>query len=426
MKSVTRTSIFVLLVAVFAMMAAFGNGTALAQDPTATPAPTATPLPEGSASVEGKLAVWVNASRLSILEAVAKDFNAKYNIEVTITTMGFGDVRNNFVLAGPAGEGPDILLGAHDWIGQFYNAGLVAPIELTDELKAKFDPVALRAFTYNGELVGLPYQTEAIAMYYNKDLVPTPPATWEEAVALAKQLVADGKAERGLAIPPDFYHSFPLLTGFGGGVFGLDENGSYDAAQVILDSEGTIAGATELDKLVKEGVFKDGIGYDQGKSLFLEGKLGMWVTGPWELDNIRKSGVNYGVAAIPSMANDAAPFVGAQGFMVNKLGKNLLLAQALLTEFVATDEVFDAIFKGQSGVSAWLPVKDATTAADPDLAGFAASISKGMPMPAIPQMSAVWNSAGNAITLIYQQKGDPAAIMKEAAQAVRDEIAKSK
>jgi maltose-binding protein MalE len=45
-------------------------------------------------------------------------------------------------------------------------------------------------------------------------------------------------------------------------------------------------------------------------------------------------------------------------------------------------------------------------------------------MPAIPQMAAFWNTAGNAITLIYQQKGDPATIMKDAAKAAREEIAK--
>lgn len=417
MKNLLKTVSLLVLAALVVGM--FGVASpSMAQDPTATPKPLG--------SEEGKLTIWVNAERAPILEAAAKDFSAKYGVEIRITTMGFGDVRNNFQLAGPAGEGPDILLGAHDWIGGFYANGLVAPIDLSDEIKGKFDPVALKAFTYNGELVGLPYQVEAIAMYYNTDLVPTAPATWDEAVAAAKQLVADGKAERGLAIPPDFYHSFPLITGFGGGVFGLDDKGSYDPTKVLLDSEGAIAAATELDKLVKDGVFADGVGYDQGKDLFLKGKLAMWVTGPWELDNVIKSGVKFGVASIPTMKQEAGPFVGVQGYMVNKLSKNLLLAQSFLTEFVATDEVMTNLIKAQAGIPAWLPIREATFAEKPDLQGFAASVSVGQPMPAIPQMAAVWNAAGNALTLIYQQKGDPATIMQDAAKAIRDEIAKTK
>lgn len=416
MKNLLKTVTFVVLAALIAGM--FGVASpSMAQDPTATPKPLG--------SEEGKLTIWVNAERAPILEAAAKDFSAKYGIEVRVTTMGFGDVRSNFELAGPAGEGPDVLLGAHDWIGSFYSNGLVAPIELGDELKAKFDPVALRAFTYNGELVGLPYQVEAIAMYYNTDLVPTAPATWDEAIAAAKALVTDGKAERGIAIPEnDAYHNFPMLTGFGGGVFGLDDKGSYDPNQVLLDSEGSIAGATEIDRLVKEGVFKAGVNYDVAKDLFLKGKLGMWITGPWELNNVINSGVKFGVARIPTMKQEASPFVGVQGFMVNKLSKNVLLAQSFLTEFVATDDVMTALFKAQFGIPAWLPIREAAFGEAPALEGFAASVAVGQPMPAIPQMAAFWNTAGNALTLIYQQKGDPATIMQDAAKAAREEIAK--
>jgi maltose/maltodextrin transport system substrate-binding protein/arabinogalactan oligomer/maltooligosaccharide transport system substrate-binding protein len=425
-KTTLRTALFsaLALIAVF-MLAMSGVSTAVvAQNPTETPVPpTATPLPEGAASEEGTLSIWINAERAPILEAAAADFKAQYGIDVNITTMGFGDVRNNFVIAGPAGEGPDIILGAHDWIGQLYTGGLLAPIELPESTAANFDPLALGLFTYNGELVGIPYQVEAIAVYYNKDLVSEVPATWEETVALAQQLVAEGKAERGIAIPPDPYHTFPLISGYGGGVFARDADGAYDPSQVLLDNEGSIAGATELDRLVKEGVFADGFGYDQARSAFQEGKLAMWVTGPWELGNMRSSGVNYGVAAIPAMTQAAAPFIGGQGFMLSRYSKNAVLAQAFLTEFIATDDVQNALFTAAPAVSAWLPTRAANP--DADLDAFAGSIANGQPMPTIPQMSAFWSTFGNAVTLIYQQKGAPADIMREAAEAARAEIAKS-
>lgn len=408
---------FSLLLAIVAMLA----GTvapAFAQDPTATPFE---PVP----SEEGVLTIWINLERVAVIEEIGKEFEAKYGVPVRIQTMGFGDVRNNFNIAAPAGEGPDIIIGAHDWIGQLYSNGLLAPIELSDELKAKFDPVSLDGFTYEGKLVGLPYQTEAVAVYYNKDLMPDGvPATWAETVDLAKKLVADGKAEAGLGLNPDYYHNHALFTGFGGGVFGRDEVGAYDPKNVLLDSEGSIAAAAELDRLVKEGVLKDGLGYDQLRDLFKSGKLAMWVTGPWALLDIRTTDIKFGVAPIPMMKQTPKPFVGVQGFMVNALSKNLLLAQAFLTEFIATDENMIKIIKAQPGIPAFTPI--IAEVADADIQGFAASVANGEPMPAIPEMSAVWNSVGSAITLIIQQKEAPDKVMTDAAKAIRDEIAKSK
>ncbi len=110
--------------------------------------------------------------------------------------------------------------------------------------------------------------------------------------------------------------------------------------------------------------------------------------------------------------------------MINKFSKNALLAQTFLTDYIATDDAMQSIYDADPRVPAWLPVQSKIK--DPDLAVFAQSIANGDPMPAIPQMNAVWDSLGNAYTLIFQQKGDPAQIMKDAAKAIRDKIASSK
>jgi maltose-binding protein MalE len=412
--------VLVLVVLIVSLMAS--SHASFAQNATATQTPTITPTP--LPSVEGTLTIWVNTERAPIIEAAGKDFTAKYNVPVRIQTMGFGDVHTNFNIAAPAGNGPDIIAGAHDWIGELYNNGLLAPIDLGDKVK-NFDPVGIRAFTYDGKLVGMPYQVEAVALYYNKDLIPTPPATWDDAVAISKKLIADKKIDLGIAmVGGDTYGHYGLFTGYGGGIFGRDKDGNYDPKQVLLDNDGSVKGAQEMAALVKEGVAKDGVTYDVAKDLFLKGKLAMWVNGPWELDNIKKAGVKYGLAVIPKGSETARPFVGVQGFMVSKFSKNALVAQAFVTEFLATDDVMKKLYEAQFGVPAWLPTrKDVMNA---DIEAFSASIGNGDPMPAIPAMGSVWNILNNAVTLVYQQKVDPAQAMKDAAVALRDAIAKAK
>ena len=389
---------------------------------TATPAPTATFVP----STEGTLTIWSDAGRLPALEALGKAFTEQYSVPVRIQTMGFGDVRNNLQLGGPVGEGPDIIIGAHDWIGQLYTNGLIAPLELDDSLLANFNPVAIRAFTYDGKVVGLPYSLEGVGLYYNTDVIPEVPATWAETIELAQKLVADGTVERGLAIPNgggDPYHHYPLFTGFGGYVFGLDDAGNYNPKDVGLDSAGGIAAMKELDRLVKADVLNAAVDYGVAESLFHEGKLAMWITGPWALNGMRESGVHYAVSAIPTMQETPRPFVGSQGFMVNAFSKNSLLAQSFLTEFLATDNGMQLLYDAVPFIPAWTPL--AKTIDDKDLAAFSKAIANGDPLPAIPEMNAVWTAWGNAISLVYQGQSDPETAIKDAAAAIRDEIARA-
>ncbi len=83
-----------------------------------------------------------------------------------------------------------------------------------------------------------------------------------------------------------------------------------------------------------------------------------------------------------------------------------------------------SFYKAVPASMAWLPIKDKIN--DPDLAVFAASASDGDPMPAIPQMSSVWDSWGKAVTIIFQQQEAADKAMKDAAKAIRDKIASSK
>ena len=57
-----------------------------------------------------------------------------------------------------------------------------------------FDPLAVKGMTFSGQLYGVPYSIENIALIRNTDLAPDCPATMEDLVAAGKQLVKDKKA----------------------------------------------------------------------------------------------------------------------------------------------------------------------------------------------------------------------------------------
>lgn len=377
--------------------------TEVMEEPTAVPEPTEAMEEPTEEPAVASLTIWADETRAPVIEELGQQFTDEFGVEIVVQQVGFGDIRDNFSVAGPAGEGPDIIIGAHDWLGELVASGLLAPIDL-GELESDFSPAAIEGFTYEGTLYGLPYATENVALIYNPDLVPEPPTTWDEVKTISQQLVSDGVATYGYILQPnDAYHFFPIQTAFGGYVFGLGPDG-YDASDVGIDSEGTLAAAEWLDGMVKDGLLSPDVDWDTMHALFEQGEAAMLITGPWAIGRFQEAGVNYAITNLPSETQESQPFLGVQGFMISAFSEDPLLAQIFLTEFVATEDAMRMIYEAGDRPSAHLGVLAGLD--DPDLLAFGQAGANGLPMPAIPAMSAVWGSWGDAITLVFQQQYD--------------------
>ena len=136
-------------------------------------------------------------------------------------------------------------------VGEIVANGVVAPLDLGSIASDIFD-VGIAGFSYDGEVYGFPYATEAIAMYYNADLVGGVPSTWED----IKAQCDDVGTELCVAAPGgggggDAYHNIPFVQSDGGYIFKFD--GGFDPSDVGLDNASALASAEYLDSLVKDG-----------------------------------------------------------------------------------------------------------------------------------------------------------------------------
>jgi len=387
------------------------------------PAATEEPAPtEAPAAPEATLKIWADDTRTPILLDLADDFLAKYNVAIVVEDLGrVQDIRTPMITAGPAGEGPDIFIGVHDWLGALVESGLVAPLELGDKAD-QFVPVALEAFTYtDGQLYGVPYATENLGFFYNTELVPEPPTTWEEVLEIGRTLKEEGKVDYAIAINGDAgYNSLPIQTAFGGYIFGQDDNGAWNPADIGLGSEGMIEAVDWMTAAAEEGLMSDSFDLETSYQLFETGKIAFLMTGPWALERIRASGVPYAITNFP---DDGAAFTGVQGFMVNAFSENILLAQAFLTEYVATQEFMQAIYETDPNPrpSAFTSVLE--TMDDTDLVAMGEAGANAIPMPNIPEMGSVWAAWNNGIVLAVTGKQSSEEAMTDAAQQVNDLIA---
>ena len=192
----------------------------------------------GDAPEGGTLTVWVDAERVDALQGAADAYEEKTGVKVQLTGKSVDDMKDDFIQQVPTGKGPDIVMGAHDWLGELSTNGVVAPIELGDSSE-DYLPVALQAATYDGTVYMLPYAVENIAVLRNADLVPAPATSFDDMISKGKFVV-----EQGTEGNP--YHLYPFQTAFGAPVFGTDDTGSYDSTDLQLGSEGGFAFADWL------------------------------------------------------------------------------------------------------------------------------------------------------------------------------------
>ncbi|MCL1693526.1 MAG: maltose ABC transporter substrate-binding protein [Actinomycetia bacterium] len=390
---------------------------------TTTEAPTTTTTAAPTTTVPAEdlppLVIWADEKRAPVIEEIAPAFTEATGVEIQVTLVDFGDMKDEVTTKGPAGEGPDIFIGAHDWVGELADNGAVAPIDLGGRAD-EFTLGGLAALRWDGQQYGLPYVTEAVALYYNTDLVPIAPTTLAELTATCDAV----EVENCLGIPGgndggDAYHHYPFLSAAGGYIFGYDVGTGFDVEDIGLDSTEAVAGIAVLEGLITNG-YVASTNYDDAKNLFLAGDQAYWLTGPWELGTLQdQSDVNWSVTMLPTVdGNPMRPFVGVQGFYMSAFSENQAVAEEFLLNYIATPETMLALFEADPRGSAYLATLDEIKS-DPVNATFALSAATGQFMPNVPEMGAVWGPVGD--NFLALRNGDIGAA--EAATNMADQVA---
>jgi arabinogalactan oligomer / maltooligosaccharide transport system substrate-binding protein len=382
----------------------------------AAPAPAPAPAP---AAPGAPLIIWADDTRAPVIRPFAEAFAAAEGIEVEVLEVAFDQIRDLIAVQGPAGEGPDVFIGAHDWVGQLAADGVVEPLDLGSAAD-DFLEVAVQAFAYEGRLYGLPYSIENIALIRNTALAPQRPATVEQMIEVGLASVAAGDADIAVGWQqPDVYHAYWLVTAAGGYVFGQDASGSYDAGDVGIDSAGSLRAAEVFADMVRRDFINADINYDVMRDSFASGRAPFAITGPWAVGDF--SGVDFVIEPLPSVdGGTAAPFVGVQGFMISAFAKNPVAAKAFVVDFMGSTDAQLELYKVGNRPPA---LKSALAAVSGDalVAGFGAAGANGRPMPNIPEMGSVWSAWTDAYTNILNG-GDAATAFREAATQVRNLI----
>lgn len=415
-----RRSAGIAAVLIFGLaLAGCGGGS---ESPDETPeAPEETTTDETPEADGGNLTIWVDETRATALASTVEQFEEDTGATVELVDKNFDDIRPDFLAQVPTGEGPDLTVGAHDWLGELTANGVVEPIELGD-LASELSEAAVAAFTYDGQVYGLPYSVENLALIRNDDIVDETPDTWDDLLDQVEDLDTEYPFLIQVGEEGDPYTMYPFQTTFGAPVFEQNADGSYTTELALGGDEG-LEFAEFLRDMGDRGIFDTAITYDVALEAFSNGESPYIVGGPWMIDDFKQAELSISIHEIPPAGdNPAQPFAGVQGFYLNSKSENKLLAMEFMTEYVASVEAQLAIYEAGNRPPALVAAAEQISS-DPIVQGFGEVGATAAPMPAIPEMGSVWAFWGVTEAAIISGAQQPEAAWQGMVTNIEDAIA---
>jgi len=375
----------------------------------------ATLLLSSAAHAEEHVVLWhsYRGDEERALASVVHTFEVRHpGVSVEVLTIPFEAYAAKIQAAVPHGNGPDLFIQAHQWIGAYLAEHLVEPVgaAFPDEDVAAFDAVAVKAVTHEGARYGVPLANKCVALYVNEDLVESDHATLEELTRAAAPRLPAGGYPLAYSADNSYYHA-PFLHAFGGRL--VDDAGTF-----AFDGPEAASSLAFVRSLMAHGTIPEEPSGALVKELFVSGRAAAVIDGPWLMADLGAHvKVRYRVTPLPKLAATGlllrplltveAVFetrAGAARPIVAELGRWLGSAEAGLTR----------AREGQQVVPRPALWADPSLASLANLRAFARAASSAEPMSTASGMQAAWEPANQALKKVLRGDQEPEAALQEA------------
>jgi raffinose/stachyose/melibiose transport system substrate-binding protein len=281
------------------------------------------------------LTVWdqeVRGGQRRQIENLNKAFQGKYpNVTIKRVAKSFTDLNTTLKLAVSDDKAPDVVQAnqGRGVMGTLVKGGLLRPVDEYAEAYGwadRYSPVLLDLNRFSsdgetfgdGELYGLSQVGEIVGLFYNRDKVPQPPATFadlEQQLAAAKQNgdvpISFGNLDKWPGI-----HEFQAVQN------------AYTPADAVRDfvfgregasfaTPGNEEAAAKLQEWADAGYFTknfNGVGYDPAYQQFAKGAGPFLIAGTWLLRDLTDAmGDKLGFMLVPGQDGAEPQALGGEG-----------------------------------------------------------------------------------------------------------------
>lgn len=247
-------------------------------EPESSPPTTVPGTTESAASLTITLWHGWTEQEVDSLDRVISGFEGLHpGITVLTRSVPFDELKSEALAAWSDGVGPTLLFGASDWAAELRTTELVREVAGTvpSAVLDRILPSALKTAEVDGNLIGVPHALSGVVLYRNTTLLPTPPGTLEELLAVDGVVLERGfffsmghlvSACGGTLVNPDGTAGFAdaagecwlaLLATFPGEYYSDADLEAFKAGEVPMIIDGTWSLAGIVDSLGEDVVAID-------------------------------------------------------------------------------------------------------------------------------------------------------------------------
>ncbi|HEY3397718.1 MAG TPA: sugar ABC transporter substrate-binding protein [Armatimonadota bacterium] len=391
-------------------------------------APNSAATPTSGEPVKLVLFTWTEVTELQANQTLIAEFEKAHpNIKVDIQNVpGSGQAMQKLQTMISAGTAPDVMSLHGAYYFPFASKGVLADLETFIKGDKEFNlddfyPGLIKISRWQGKLYSVPRYTSVYTLFYNKALfsaagVPFPGAsgkwTWDEYLAAAKKLTRGD--EYGTYI--DFWGArlYPWLWQNNADLMNADRT------RCVVDSPAAVEALGFLSDLRhKYAVCPPATSGErnEGLNLFLQGKIAMYMTGPWDVQNmLQKPELSWDVAPLPTKQR-AATLLGTENYSISATTPHPQEAWELY-KFLLSPHAQEFMGNKLDKMPSRKSVAEGPYLAAPakyNRKVFVDALAYALPAPNIPEWDEVSNYLQDQLDLIWVGKTTAAAGLKRAA-----------
>lgn len=378
---------------------------------------------KATSTAKTKIVVWHYFSdpiQQKTMNNMANEFNTSQNkIQVSMQFLPRDELTKQFTLGLVADKLPDIGIVDNPDMASFASMGLFA--DITSKMntvfpdKSKFYPGPIASCVLNGKYYGLPFGSNDLALYYNKDMFKaeglTPPTTFEELKTDSKKLTKTG-----------------AITTYGLAMSAIkSDEGSFQFLPWLLSTGakynemGTAKGISSLSyltDLINAGsMSKEVINWTQNdlEKQFATNKAAMIEDGPWIINTLKVDApkLNWGVVKLPKDKIYTSD-LGGENWGVIK-GTHEAAAEQFIA-FTQQKKIMDEYTTGMGYIPSIKDVaeNDPRITKDPILSVFLDELQFAMPRGPHPKWPEISDAIATALQESFTNAKTPTQASKDA------------
>ena len=244
-----------------------------------------------------------DATHMDDMKALITAFEGQNpGVKINLVTAPFDSYFTKLQTDIAAGNAPDAYELNYENFATFASRGAIRPLTASAVPANTFYPAALNAFRFKGQQYGLPITFSTVVLFYNKNLFdkagvkyPTASWKWQDVLNAAQKINNPAQRVWGVYQPVQFWEFYKVAQQAGGGLkvggdtVQIDTPQNRTALHYLVDK-------VLVQKVMPTDAQMSGVA---NEDLFLNGQLGMVVSGIWMFDKFSKANFKWDIAVEP-------------------------------------------------------------------------------------------------------------------------------